>query len=467
MATAQRVLAGATTAAVAAVSLSLLQFVDVLGNTVVLTVLPRMLTDVRAAPSASSLVATGYAMLFGGLLMFASRVGDRIGHRRAVLISLFVFGLGAIVAGLAGSVVVLVVGRALQGAGAALTIPSALSILTRMNTEPRQRDRALAMWSAAGAAGGAAGFVVGGVVSGLTSWRWIFAGMLIIAMVLAVMILLTVPADTDRQDQLRLKPTSSLLLTGSVMAVVVATTLLPSDHWPTGIGLAVLTAMLVVALCVLDPRSTAPLLPADVTGQPRLRRGVLGSLINTATTSSAVTVLTLYLQNTLHHGPFLTAALLLPFSLAVVGGSAIAPAVIRTFRRERTIAIGHATIAAGLLLLVLVPDRDLSVGAAMALAGAGIGTASVPATSLGTDVPLRHRATASGLVNTGTQLGTAIGTALLLLITAASTGIPSDATASPRPAWSFAAGLALLGAAIFAIRKEAPGVTAPPSRWKG
>jgi len=441
-------------AGVAAVALSLLQFVDVLSNTVVITVLPRMLTDVHAPASASSLVATGYAMLFGGLLMFASRAADLIGHRRAVLVSLLVFGLGAVVAGLAGSVVVLIVGRALQGVGAALAVPAALSILTRMNTEPQRRDRALAVWSAAGAAGGAGGFVVGGIVSGLASWRWIFAGMLIVTVILAATILITVPPDTDRQDHLRLNPASSLLLTGSVMAVVVATTLLPSGHWPTGVGLLLLTPALLAALRVLDRRSAAPLLPADVLHQPQLRRGVLGSVINTATTSSAITLLTLYLQDSLHHGPLLTAALLLPFSLAVIAGSSFAPTAIRKLQREKTIAVGHATIAASLLLLTLEPDQFLGVACSTALAGAGIGIASVPATSLGTDVAGRHRATASGLVNTGTQLGTAVGTAVLLLVAATTTRIPSATTPPPRPAWALATGLALLGAVVFATRKD-------------
>lgn len=440
----------ATTVAVAVVSLSLLQFVDVLSNTVVVTVLPQMLADVRAQPAASSLVATGYAMLFGGLLMFASRVGDRIGHRRAVLVSLAIFSLGAAVAGLATSVAMLAIGRGLQGAGAALAVPSALSILTKLSTDPTRRNRAIAVWSAAGAAGGAGGFVIGGVVSGLATWRWIFAGMIAVAAVLTVMILVTVPPDTDRQTRLPLNAPSSLLLTGAVIAAVIATTILPSARYrPIGLALLVVTTGLLLTLRTTDPRSRAPLLPAAVTRHPLLRRGVLGSLINTATTSSAVTVLTLYLQNTLHHGPLLTAALLVPFSLAVIAGSAAAPAAINLLQREGAVAVGHGLIAVGLLLLTVAPNGYASVGSSMALTGAGIGIASVPATSLGTDVPDLQRATASGLVNTGTQLGTAIGTAALLLITATTTGIPDSTNPAPRPAWTAAAAFAALGTVMF------------------
>ncbi len=441
----------------AAFSLSLLQFVDVIGNTVVLTTLPQMLRDVGAPSSASGPVATGYAMTFGGLLMFAARVGDRVGHRRAVLISLAIFAFGAAIAGAAPSVVVLTAGRAVQGAGAALAVPSALSILTATNTDPRRRSRALAGWSAAGAAGGAAGFVVGGIVGGLATWRWIFAGMIVVAAILTWMIMRSVPPDTGRRTGLALNAGGSLLLTGSAMAVVVATTLLPSARSrPVGLAFVAVTVILAVSLRAADARSSAPLLPVEVIRQPLLRRGVLGSLINTGTTSSAITVLTLYLQDTLQHSPIVTAGLLLPFSLAVIVGSAAAPPTIGGVGRDGAVAAGHALIAAGLVLLIIVPDRYVGVAISMALAGAGIGMASVPATSLGTDVPHAFRATASGLLNTGTQLGTAVGTALLLLITAATTGMPAAGTAAPRPAWAVAAGLALLGTIIFASRARLP-----------
>lgn len=146
--------------------------------------------------------------------------------------------------------------------------------------------------------------------------------------------------------------------------------------------------------------------------------------------------------------------MLLPFSLAVIAGSAAAPATINRVQREGAVAIGHGLIAVGLLLLIVAPDAYVIVGSSMALAGAGIGIASVPATSLGTDVPDPQRATASGLVNTGTQLGTAIGTAALLLITATTTGIPDSTTPAPRPAWTTAAVLAALGTIVFTTRRR-------------
>lgn len=133
-----------------------MQFVDVLGVTVVVTALPEMLKDVGAAPSAGTLVATGYAMFFGGLLMFGSRLGDRLGHRRTIMGSLVTFAAGAVAAAMATDVLVLTAARCLQGAAAAGAVPSALRPLTTV-TRPEKRARALAAWSASGAAAGASG----------------------------------------------------------------------------------------------------------------------------------------------------------------------------------------------------------------------------------------------------------------------------------------------------------------------
>jgi MFS family permease len=148
-------------------ALCLVQFVDVLGVTVVITALPAMLADLDARESAGALIATGYAMFFGGLLMLGARLGDRYGHRRIILVGLGGFAVGAVVGATGGSVLVLSAARCLQGAAAAVSVPSALRLLTTITAEGVQRRRAIALWSAAGAAAGASGFVIGGVVTQL------------------------------------------------------------------------------------------------------------------------------------------------------------------------------------------------------------------------------------------------------------------------------------------------------------
>jgi MFS family permease len=126
------------------------QFVDVLGVTVVVTALPRMLADLNATASAGSLISGGYAMFFGGLLMLGARLGDRFGHRRTIVASLAVFAAGALLGAVANSVVLLTAARCLQGAAAAGSVPSALRLLTTLTPPGPVRRRAIAAWSAAG-----------------------------------------------------------------------------------------------------------------------------------------------------------------------------------------------------------------------------------------------------------------------------------------------------------------------------
>ena len=143
---------GSRTAWLGVVSLCLVQFVDVLGVTVTVTALPAMLADLRAPADAASLISAGYAIFFGGLLMLGARLGDRFGHRRMIFTGLAIFGVAAVAGATAASVVVLTAARCLQGAAAALSVPSALRLLTTITADGRQRERAIAGWSASGAA---------------------------------------------------------------------------------------------------------------------------------------------------------------------------------------------------------------------------------------------------------------------------------------------------------------------------
>jgi MFS family permease len=445
----------------AVIVLCAVQFLDVLGVTVVVSALPRMLDSVNASPSSGSLVATGYAMCFGGLLMFGARLGDRIGHRRVILLSLVVSAIGAVLAAASASVVVLTAARCVQGGAAASAVPSALRLLTTVTAEGVERQRALAAWSAAGAAAGASGFVVGGVVTDLTSWRVIFWAYLPLTALLAAAVLRSVPSDGDGDPTRSLNVSSAALLTAAVMAIVVGATVVarPGDRL-LGIVLLVLAIALVPAFGVVDRRSASPLLPGALLRQPAVQQGALGALLNTAATSSVAILATLYLQNTLHRSPLTAAAALLPFSIAVIVGSSLAAPLLRRARPQRVAAAGLAVIAGGDAVLILVASHVPALSACMAAAGFGIGMSSVATTTLGTSVALQSRGTASGVINTTAQLGTAVGIAVLVLVATATTGAPAADSARPAIAWAVAAVLAAGGATAFALARPTPSVTA-------
>lgn len=363
----------------AVTALCLVQFMDVLGVTVVVTALPSMLTSLHASQAYSTLVATGYAMFFGGLLMLGARLGDRYGHRRTILASLAVFAAGSAITAAATSVVILTAGRCLQGAAAAASVPSALRLLTTIT------------------------------------------------------------------------PAGSAAFTASVMTFVIGSTVItqPGGHLAGGLTLAA-CAVLAAAFAVIDRRAAAPLLPRPLLGSRKLRDGAAGSFLNTATTSSAVTLVTLYLQNTLHRSPLQAAAALIPFSLAVIAGSSLSAVAQRRQRPPLVVAEGLALIALADGVLIWSPGSAWAVPLCAAAAGAGIGLSSVAATGLGTDVGPRWRGGASGIVNTAAQLGTAVGVAVLLLVAAATSGVPAAGTGPPRVALAVAAVVAAAGAARFA-----------------
>ena len=438
------------------------QFVDVLGVTVVVTALPRMLADLHAPASVGSLVSGGYAMFFGGLLMLGARLGDRFGHRRAITASLAVLAAGALLGAVAASVVLLTAARCLQGAAAAASVPSALRLLTTLTPAGPRRRRAIAAWSAAGASAGASGFAVGGVITDLASWRLVFWAYLPLAAALAAAVMRAVPHDRGPSHSGSLNTLAAAVFTAAVMAVVVGTTVIarPGQR-PAGAVILLLAVPLTALFFRADRRATAPFLPAAALRMPPLRRGAAGSFLNTAATSSAMTLATLYLQDTLHRSPLQAAAMLVPFSLAVVAGSALAAPALRRIGPQPALATGLAVIAAADAAMAVAAPHPWALSACAATAGAGLGLSSVAATTLGTTVPEALRGTASGIINTAAQLGTAIGIAALLLIADATTGAPGPGTGAPVIAWATAAAIAAAGALAFTRSQPDPAITGP------
>jgi MFS family permease len=441
---------------VAIAALCSVQFADVLGVTVVVTALPRMLADLKAPASASSLVAGGYAMCFGGLLMLGARLGDRFGHRRTITASLAVFALGALLGAVADSAALLTAARCLQGAAAAASVPSALRLLTTLTADGPKRRRAIAVWSAAGASAGASGFVVGGIVTGLADWRWVFWTYVPLAAAIAAAVVRSVPRDHGPRPAVPLNAAAAAAFTAAVMAIVAGTTLIAQPgRQPAGLTVVLLAVPLTAAFLIADRRASAPLLPVAVLRTPPLRRGTAGAFLNTLATSSAMTLTTLYLQDTRHDSPLAAAATLVPFSLAVVAGSAVASPALHRIGCQRAMSAGLAAIAAADAALAVTAAHRWAVPACVAIAGAGLGLSSVASTALGTTVPAAQRGTASGIINTAAQLGTAIGIAAVMLIAAATTGLPGPGTSAPVIAWAAAGAIAITGALAF-IRSSQP-----------
>ena len=273
-----------------------------------------------------------------------------------------------------------------------------------------------------------------------------------------------VPRDRGPSHSGSLNTLAAAVLTAAVMAVVVGTTVIarPGQR-AAGAGILLLAVPLTALFIRADQRAAAPFLPAAALRMPPLRRGAAGSFLNTAATSSALTLATLYLQDTLHRSPLQAAAMLVPFSLAVVAGSALAAAALRRIGPQPALATGLAVIAAADAALTVAAPRPWALSACAATAGAGLGLSSVAATTLGTTVPEVLRGTASGIINTAAQLGTAVGIAALLLIADATTGPPGPGTGAPIIAWAAAAAIAAAGALAFTRSPQPDPATTGPA----
>jgi MFS family permease len=435
----------------AVTALCLVQFVDVLGVTVVITALPSMLNDLGSSASSATPIVTGYAMFFGGLLMLGARLGDRYGHRTVLVAGLAVFALGSLVAAIAGSLFWLVVARCIQGAAAAGSVPSALRLLSAVTADEGERRRALAAWSASGAAAGACGLILGGVLTDIAGWRLLFWLNLPLAAGLVVAVLRAAPALPATRRK-RLDLLGAAVLTVAVMGLVLGCALLEqSGRVGTGLALIGVGVVLSILFALVERRSAEPLLPGAAIRDRRLRVGAAVSALNTASTSSAITLVTLYLQDTRGASPAAAGFALLPFSLLVVLAAGVASArLMRRAGPRVAAAIGLGLIAVSDVGLLSSSTAVWLLVVSLGFGGVGLGLASVAATTIGTAVPEELAGTAAGVLNTTAQLGTALGVAVVVLI-ASST---ADLAFGGAPlGWICAGALAAAGAAVLVMRR--------------
>jgi MFS family permease len=440
------------------VTLCGVQFVDVLGVTVVITALPAVLGDLGGGAGAATWLVAAYAATFGALLLLTARLGDRYGHRTVLLVGLALFAGASVLGATAVDLTVLIAARCLQGVAAAGCVPPALRLLTAATPQARARRRALAGWSAAGAAAGASGLLVGGVLTTWFGWRAVFWVNVPLAAALAVSVLATAPRVAPERPRRSMDLGGAALFTAAVGAVVAGTSLVDPGHeagapsGPLSEGalaalLVVAGAVLLLAFAVVERRALHPLLPGAARRSAVLRLGSGISFVNTAATSSVVTLAALHLQDDRGLSAAAAGLYLTPFSLCVIIGSALSARLLGR-RAPRTVAgAGLACIAAGDALLLASGAGAWMVAVAVGIAGTGIGLASVPATKLATSVPEELQGTAAGVVNTCAQLGTALGVAVVVTIATTTEGSPMPLTGDPA-GWLVAAAVALLASVV-------------------
>ncbi|SFW81440.1 MFS transporter [Amycolatopsis australiensis] len=391
--------------------LCLAQFVDVLGVTIAVVGLPEIGRGLGAPGAATQWVVSGYALLFGGFLIPAGRLGDRFGHRRSFLAGVAAFAVASLAAGLAPTLLVVLLARAAQGLAAAFVVPSAFALVLALTEEGPERVKAVGWWTATAAAGGAAGFLCGGVLVQSLGWRAMF----LVNVPICVLVLALAPSrlagrggDGGRRAPLDLP--GAVLVTGALLAGIAAL----SGVVP--VVLAPSALLLLGMFAVVELRSANPLLPGRLVRSARFCSALAAAFALTCATTPASVVATAFFQTAQGLPAGLTGVLFAPFSVGVVVGSAAASRLLSRWGARLCAGIGFGIVVAALLVgaAAVAAGSTALFTASLALSGAGLGGASVAATHAGTEVVGdEHRGIASGLLNTAPQLGSAIGTAVI------------------------------------------------------
>ena len=429
------------------------QFVVIMDTSIIGVALPDIQADLGFTPESLSWVFNAYVVAFGGLLLLGGRLSDLWGARRVFVGGWVLLLVGSVLAGAAGTVGVEIAGRAVQGAGAALIAPAALTLLMTLFGGTPELPKAFAVYGAAAPIGGTAGVFLGGVLTEYASWPWVFYITVPIAALVIALTPLALPRVSGGRGRIDLA--GAVTATVGLAAVVYGVVRAPEAGWASVETLVALGGgiALLIAFFVIQSRRRDPLLRLGLFRAPQLGAANLAQLLLGAAWVPMWFFLNLYLQQVLGAGAFASGAALLPMTaLIVVGMVAVAPRLQARFGAKPLVVTGFAMLAGGLGWLALVrPDGTyvLDVLPASLIAAAGMALAFVP--SLGTAIgaaPMAETGVASGLVNTSYQIGSAVGLAALTAVAASVTARGTEVTALTggySAAFLGAAAIAVLG----------------------
>lgn len=448
--------------------IALAQFMVIMDTSIIGVALPEIQADLGFDPESLSWVFNAYVVALGGLLLLGGRLADLLGARRVFLAGWAVLAAGSLAAGLAGSVGIEIAARAVQGAGAALIAPAALTLLMMLfGGQPKELMKAFAIYGAAAPAGGTAGVFLGGVITEWLSWPWVFLVNVPIALAVLAIAPGLMPGGARRRGSIDLL--GALLATAGLAATVFGVVRAPAEGWGSATTLLTIGGGLVALglFVVVQARRREPLMRLGILRTPNLAAANLAQLLLGAAWVPMWYFLNLYLQQVLGLGAFAGGAALLPMTGAIMLMMVVvAPRVMGRFGARTSIVAGLLVLAGGLLILSLVrADGSFAVDVlpASLLAAIGMGIAFIP--SLGTAIQSaapEEGGLASGIVNTSYQVGSALGLAAMTALASAQgagrLGDPAALSDGFSAAFLGAAGIAVAGALLAAalLRSGAP-----------
>ncbi|MFE4957028.1 MFS transporter [Streptomyces sp. NPDC056653] len=399
----------------------------ILDGSIVTVAMPAIQNDLRFTPAGLSWVVNAYLIAFGSLLLLAGRLGDLLGRKRMFLAGTAVFTVASLLAGLATTPALLIAARFLQGVGGAMASAVGLGILVTLFTEPRERARAIAVFSFTGAAGASIGQVLGGVLTDALSWHWIFFINLPIGLAALAVAVPVLPADRGLGLRAGADVIGALLVTAGLMLAIYTVVKVEEYGWTSAhtLGLGAAAAILLGAFIARQAGAGTPLLPLRILRSRTVAGANLVQLLMVAALFSFQILVALYLQKVLGYGSARTGLAMLP-AAAVIGAVSLGVSARLNARfGERRVLLAGLVLLVGVLgLLARVPVHAhyLTDLLPVMLLAAGFGLALPALTALGmSDAKADDAGLASGLFNTTQQIGMAVGIALLSTLAASRT----------------------------------------------
>jgi EmrB/QacA subfamily drug resistance transporter len=393
-------------------------FMTILDVAIVNVALPSIERDLNVTETTVQWVLIAYAITFGGFLLLGGRMADLLGRKRIFIVGLVLFTLASLVCGLANNIGVLIGARAVQGIGAAIISPAALSIVTTTFEEGAERNKALGIWGALGGSGAAAGVLFGGIIVKYLGWEWIFfvnvpVGALVLGLTLPI-----VPESRADLGHHRFDVAGAVTVTGGLALLVYAISKAPDVGWGSARTIVLLlVSVAILALFVLiESRSSAPLVPFRIFRiRPVLAANIVGFLLGAVIFANFL-VLTLYVQQVLGWSALKTGVTFLATAGTTVIWAGVAQALTTRYGPRPVITIGLLILAASMVWYTQLPVDghfwpDLLPPYLIFALGLAFGFVPVTIAALSQVAPA-DAGLASGLINTSQQIGGAIGVAI-------------------------------------------------------
>jgi EmrB/QacA subfamily drug resistance transporter len=447
--------------------LALAQFVVVLDASIVNVALPSIGTDLEFSQDDLSWVVNGYTLFFGGFLLLGGRMADLLGRRRLFMGGLVLFALASLAGGLATSPGMLIAARAVQGLGAAMLSPAALSLVTVMFTEGAERNKALGVWGAVAGSGGAAGVLLGGILTEYAGWEWVLFVNVPIGIAAAALAPRLLPES--RNEGARHFDIAGAVSVTAGLSLLVYTLVDANDAgWLSGqtLILGAISLGLLIAFYAIERASKAPLVPFAIFRRRTITGVNIVGLLVAMALFSMFFFISLYMQQVLGYSAIKSGLSYLPLAGGIIVSAGIASSLVTKFGFKPILVTGLVLTAIGLVWFAQVDVDGSYLGDILfpsLIAAVGLGFAFVPMTiGAVSGVEPHETGLASGLINTSQQVGGALGLAILAAIAnsrtdslmvdagGAASALPNALTQGFQTAFMVGAGFAVLGAILAA-----------------